>query len=90
MNKSDLVAFVAGQTGLSKQESEKCVNAIFQGITESLRKGQEAAFVGFGTFSVSKRGAREGRNPKTGEVIQIAAVNQPKFKPGKALRDAVN
>ena len=90
MNKSDLISHVAQQTKLTKADSEKAVNAVFEGISSSLKKGQDAAFVGFGTFGVLKRAARTGRNPRTGEAIKIAASKSPKFKAGKALKDAVN
>ena len=90
MNKSELIAHVASQTGLTKTDSEKAVSAIFDGITKSLSKGQDASFVGFGTFGVTKREARTGRNPRTGEALKIPASKQPKFKAGKALKDAVN
>lgn len=90
MNKSDLISFVAQQTKLTKSDSEKAVNAVFEGISSSLKKGQEAAFVGFGTFGILDRKARTGRNPRTGAALKIAASKQPKFKPGKALKEAVN
>ncbi len=90
MNKNDLVAAVADGTGLSKADSTKAVDGVFDAITETLRKGTEVRLVGFGTFSVVDRKASEGRNPRTGEKIQIAASRQPKFKAGKALKDAVN
>lgn len=90
MNKAELIAYVAQQTKLTKADCEKAVNAVFDGISGSLKKGQDAAFVGFGTFGILKRAARKGRNPRTGEEIKIAASKQPKFKAGKALKDAVN
>ena len=90
MNKSDLVQSVADSSGISKADSAKAVDAVFDCITDSLREGADVRVVGFGTFSVSRRAASTGRNPQTGETIQIAASNQPKFKAGKALKDAVN
>ena len=90
MNKNDLVAAVASGTGLSKSDATKSVDGIVDAITSSLRNGSEVRLVGFGTFSVSHRKATTGRNPRTGERIQIAATNVPKFKSGKALKAAVN
>ena len=90
MNKNDLIATVADKTGLSKSEATKAVEGVFDAITASLKKKQEVRLVGFGTFSVSRRAASTGRNPRTGESIQIPASNQPKFKAGKALKDAIN
>ena len=90
MNKNDLVAVVADKTGLSKADATKSVDGVFDAITESLQSGNEVRLVGFGTFTVTKRAASQGRNPRTGEPIQIAASMQPKFKAGKGLKDAVN
>jgi len=90
LNKNDLVAAVAGSTGLTKADSAKAVDGIIDAITGSLSQKQEVRLVGFGTFSVAHRKASMGRNPRTGEAIQIAASNQPKFKAGKALKSAVN
>ncbi len=90
MNKNDLVTAVAGKTGLSKSDSAKAIDGITDAITSALRGGTEVRLVGFGTFSVSHRAATTGRNPRTGERIQIAATNVPKFKSGKALKAAVN
>ena len=90
MNKNDLVAAVASSTGLSKADSAKAVDGVVASITSSLSGGTEVRLVGFGTFSVSHRKATMGRNPRTGERIQIAATNVPKFKSGKALKAAVN
>ncbi|NQU61125.1 MAG: HU family DNA-binding protein [Rhodospirillales bacterium] len=90
MNKNDLVAAVASSTGLSKSDSAKAVDGIISSITASLSSGTEVRLVGFGTFSVSRRNATTGRNPRTGEAIQIKATNVPKFKSGKALKSAVN
>ncbi len=90
MNKNDLVAHVADNAGLTKADAAKAVDAIFDGITGTLKKGDEVRLVGFGTFLVSARAASEGRNPRTGETIKIPASKQPKFKAGKGLKDAVN
>ena len=90
LNKNDLVATVAGKTGMSKADSGKAVDSVFEAITNSLRSKTEVRLVGFGTFSVTRRAATQGRNPRTGERIQIPASNQPKFKAGKGLKDAVN
>ena len=87
MNQSELVAHVAAAAGLSKADAGKAVEAVFAGITDALKKGEEARFIGFGTFKVSETAAREGRNPRTGEKIQIAAGYRVKFKCSKALRD---
>jgi DNA-binding protein HU-beta len=90
VNKNDLVAHVAEAGGLSKTDAAKAVDAVLEGITDALKKGDEVRLVGFGTFSVSERAASEGRNPRTGEKITISASRQPKFKPGKGLKDIVN
>jgi DNA-binding protein HU-beta len=90
VNKNELVATVADKAGLSKSDAARAVDCVFDAITASLKKVQEVRLVGFGTFNVAKRKASEGRNPRTGEKIQIPASMQPKFKPGKALKDAVN
>ena len=90
MNKNDLVATVAETAGLSKGDATKAVDAVFDSIAASLKSGDEVRLVGFGTFTVSTRAASEGRNPRTGEKIAIAASKQPKFKAGKGLKDAVN
>ena len=90
MNKNDLVADVASRTGLSKTDSAKAVDAIVDAISSALSAGGEVRLVGFGTFSVSNRKATTGRNPRTGEKIDISATNVPKFKSGKALKQAVN
>ena len=90
MNKNDLVAAVASRTGLSKADSAKAVDGVVASITSSLSGGTEVRLVDFGTFSVGHRIATTGRNPRTGERIQIAARNVPKFKSGKALKAAVN
>ena len=90
MNKAELVAAIAEKTELSKKDSEKALKAFIDVVTEELKKGEEVQLVGFGTFETSKRAAREGRNPQTGETMKIAASVAPKFKPGKALKDAMN
>ncbi|WP_114391812.1 HU family DNA-binding protein [Oleisolibacter albus] len=90
MNKNDLVAAVAETAGLSKADATKAVDAVFDAVTVALQKGDEVRLVGFGTFAVAERAASEGRNPRTGEKIAIAASKQPKFKPGKGLKDALN
>lgn len=90
MNKNDLITTVASIAGLSKQEAGRAVDGVFSAITEALKSGEEVKLVGFGTFSVTHRAASQGRNPRTGEVIQIAASNQAKFKVGKALKEALN
>lgn len=90
MNKNDLVAAVADSAGLSKADATKAVDSVFDQITGELQRGSEVRLVGFGTFAVAQRKATTGRNPRTGETIQIKASKQPKFKAGKALKDAVN
>jgi DNA-binding protein HU-beta len=90
VNKNELVDAVASLSDLKKSEATKAVDAVFEAITKSLKKGDEVRLVGFGTFAVTKRGASEGRNPRTGEKIKIKASKQPKFKAGKGLKDAVN
>ncbi|MFN3232686.1 MAG: HU family DNA-binding protein [Alphaproteobacteria bacterium] len=90
MNKNDLVAAVAASADMSKADAASAVDAVLDGITSTLAGGDEVRLVGFGTFSVANRAATTGRNPRTGETIQIPASKQPKFKAGKALKDAVN
>ena len=90
MNKQDLIGVVAAQTGLSTGDATKAVDGGFDAITEALKKSDEVRLVGFGTFHVAKRAASEGRNPRTGEKINIPASRQPKFKAGKGLKDALN
>ncbi len=90
MNKNELIAKAASVAGLSKADASKAVDGVFDTIAESLAGGTEVRLVGFGTFSVAHRAATEGRNPRTGERIKIKASNQPKFKAGKALKEAVN
>lgn len=89
MNKSELIGVVAEKAGLTKKDTEKVVNAVFDGIGESLASGEKVQVIGFGTFDVRERQAREGRNPATGDTITIPAVKVPVFKPGKALKDSV-
>ena len=90
MNKNDLVASVATTANLSKADAARAVDATFDNIAKSLKDGTEVRLVGFGTFTVSRRAASQGRNPRTGEPIQIAASRQPKFRAGKALKESVN
>jgi DNA-binding protein HU-beta len=90
VNKNDLVTSVADTAGISKADSTRAVDAVFDSITSALRGGQEVRLVGFGTFVVTHRKASMGRNPRTGEKIQIRASNQPKFRAGKGLKEAVN
>jgi len=90
MNKTELVAAIAEKAELSKKDSEKALKAFIDVVTEELKKGDKVQLVGFGTFEVSERAAREGRNPQTGKTMKIAACKAPKFKAGKALKDAVN
>lgn len=90
MNKNDLVTAVAEQADLTKKQADAAIDALFDSIQNALKAGDEVRLVGFGTFSVSLRKASEGRNPRTGEKINIKASKQPKFKAGKGLRDAVN
>jgi DNA-binding protein HU-beta len=90
MNKNDLISEVAAASGLSKSDAANAVESVFDTITKALSGGDEVRLVGFGTFSVAKRKASIGRNPRTGEEMKIKASNQPKFKAGKGLKDAVN
>ena len=90
MNRNELVDAVASKSELRKSEASRAVDAVFDSIAEALKSGDEVRLVGFGTFSVAARAASEGRNPRTGEKIKIAASKQPKFKPGKGLRDSLN
>ena len=90
MNKNDLVSSVADSSGLSKADAGRAVDAVFDSIASALKGGGDVRIVGFGTFSVAHRAATTGRNPRTGETIQIAASKQPKFKAGAPLKDAVN
>jgi DNA-binding protein HU-beta len=90
MNKNDLISAVADASGLSKSDASNAVESVFDAITKALSSGDEVRLVGFGTFSVAKRKASMGRNPRTGEPMPIKASTQPKFKAGKGLKDAVN
>ena len=90
MNKTELVAAMAEQTNLSKKDAEAALKAFIDVVSEELKKGEKIQLVGFGTFEVTERAAREGRNPRTGEMMSIAASKAPKFKAGKALKDIVN
>lgn len=90
MNRMELVAAIAEKTELSKKDAEKALKAFTDVVAEELKKGEKIQLVGFGTFEVSERAAREGRNPQTGETMKIAASKAPKFKAGKALKDALN
>lgn len=90
MNKTELVAAVAERAEISKKDSEKALKAFVDVVTEQLKADGKVQLVGFGTFEVSKRAAREGRNPQTGKTMKIAACKAPKFKAGKALKDAIN
>ncbi len=90
MNKKELVAAIAEKSEVSKKDAEKVLQAFTDVVSEELQKGEKVQLVGFGTFEVSERAAREGRNPKSGETMLIAASKSPKFKAGKALKDLVN
>ena len=90
MNKTELIAAIAEKTGLSKKDSEAAVSAVVDAITEALKAEDKVQLVGFGSFEVKKRAARTGRNPQTGETIEIAAAKRPVFKAGKALKDAID
>ena len=90
MNKTELIAAIAEKAEISKKDSEKALKAFVDVVTEQLKNGDKVQLVGFGTFEVSKRAAREGRNPQTGKTMKIAACKAPKFKAGKALKDAIN
>lgn len=90
MNKTDLVAAVAAAADLTKADATAATDAVFEAITGALKDGDTVTLVGFGSFAIAERAAREGRNPRTGETIKIAASKQPKFKAGKGLKDAVN
>lgn len=89
MTKADLIEKVATNTGLSKADAGRALDATLDSIKASLKKGMKVTLVGFGTFSVSKRKARKGRNPRTGEEIKIAATKTPKFTSGKVLKEAI-
>jgi DNA-binding protein HU-beta len=90
MNKTELAEAVANAADLPKAAATKAVDAVIDAITEALKQGDQVTIVGFGSFLIKQRGARSGRNPRTGETIEIAASNVPSFKAGKALKDAVN
>ena len=90
MNKNELIGAVADSSGLSRGDASKAVESVFDTISSALSKGDEVRLVNFGTFTVAKRKASTGRNPRTGEPMTIKASSQPKFKAGKALKDAVN
>jgi DNA-binding protein HU-beta len=90
MNKGDLINKIAEEAGLTKAQASDALNAVLGGVSETLKSGGKVTLVGFGTFSVSQRDARTGRNPQSGETIQIPAKTVVKFKPGKELSDAVN
>ena len=90
MNKTELIDHIAKQADISKAAAGRALEAIVAGIRGSLKKGGSVSLVGFGTFAVGKRAARTGRNPRTGDAIKIKAAKIPKFRPGKALKDALN
>ena len=90
MNKTELIAAIAEKAEISKKDSEKALKAFVDVVTEQLKNDDKVQLVGFGTFDVSQRAAREGRNPQTGPTMKIAACKAPKFKAGKALKDAIN
>ena len=90
MNKTELIAAIADKAEISKKDAEAALKALTETVTKELKKGEKVQIVGFGTFEVSERAAREGRNPQTGETMKIKASKAPKFKAGKALKDAIN
>ena len=90
MNKSELIDHIAAQADISKAAAARALEAVIGGVKQTLKKNNSVSLVGFGTFSVTKRAARSGRNPRTGATIKIKASKVPKFRPGKALRDAIN
>ncbi|MBO5460449.1 MAG: HU family DNA-binding protein [Ruminococcus sp.] len=90
MKKEELITAVAQNAEISKKDAKKAIEAVFEVITEAMKSGDKVQITGFGTFEVSERAAREGRNPQTGETMQIGACKAPKFKAGKALKDALN
>ncbi|GGA75701.1 DNA-binding protein HU-beta [Neiella sp. HB171785] len=90
MNKSQLIDKIAENADISKASAGRALDALVEAVTDTLKAGDQVALVGFGTFTVRERAARSGRNPQTGETIEIAAAKVPAFKPGKALKDAVN
>ena len=90
MNKTELITLIADQAGITKTQAGTALNTVTSAITETLQHGKSVSLIGFGTFHVKQRQARSGRNPRTGETIQIAAANIPSFKPGKALKQTCN
>lgn len=90
MNKTELIDHIAGSADISKAAATRALDSIIGAVTSTLKKNDTVTLVGFGTFSVGKRAARTGRNPRTGEAIKIKAAKVPKFKPGKTLKDALN
>jgi DNA-binding protein HU-beta len=90
MTKAELVSLMASKAGISKNVAEKALKAFTEGVTEALRKGDRVSLVGFGSFEVSTRAARKGRNPRTGQVIEIKAAKVPKFRAGRALKESIN
>jgi DNA-binding protein HU-beta len=90
MNQAELIESVATTAGIKKSDAAKVIQSVFEGITSALGRGEEVRLAGFGIFEVAERAEREGRNPRTGEVVKIAASKAPKFKPAKQLRDTVN
>ena len=90
MNKTQFIEVVALKTGLKKKEAEAAVNAMTEAVVEALKAGDKVQLMGFGTFEVKERAARDGRNPKTGETIEIAASKHPAFSAGKAFKDSIN
>ena len=90
MNKTELIGEVAGKAGITKKDAEKVINAFFTTVEEGLKTGDKIQLIGFGTFEVRDRQARKGRNPQTGTEIDIPAARVPAFKPGKALKDALD
>jgi DNA-binding protein HU-beta len=89
MTKEQMITKMATDAGITKRQAQEALNCFFDSVTSTLKRGQKVSFVGFGTFSTTKRKARTGRNPQTGQAIKIAAARVPKFKAGKQLRDAV-
>ncbi len=89
MNKAELVASIAGKSGLTKKDAEKAIDALIDTVQESLRQGDKVSLVGFGTFEVRSRAPRKGRNPQTGQEIEIAAARVPVFKAGKSFKEAM-
>lgn len=90
MNRTELIAAMAEQSGLTKSSADKALKAFTETVTEQLKAGEEVRIPGFGTFAAVQREEREGRNPATGETMKIAACSMPKFRPGKTLKDALN